>query len=291
VTGAFIVHENVQIEPVRAILAESPLCYLREQSLARALVGSADDNSFDLHRAVLRQKPLEDRESSNLSKLILRHDIGRTRIGDRLEMLVFWPGANHCAELRPPFQGANLRDISSGCGSKPHPIEITPLCYLENMSAGPNPLLTNLERIVATSRDRRASLEEAAALIRSSGNYRWVGLYDVDHEAELVRNVTWSGPGAPEYPTFPLTKGLTSTAVAEKQIVNVGDVSADARYLTAFGSTRSEMIVPVFDAEGKNVVGTIDVESEQPNAFNEDIQKLFEGCSLVIRPLFSRTGP
>jgi hypothetical protein len=42
------------------------------------------------------------------------------------------------------------------------------------MSAGGDPLLTNLERIVATSRDRRASLEEVAALIRSSGNYRWV---------------------------------------------------------------------------------------------------------------------
>jgi L-methionine (R)-S-oxide reductase len=166
-----------------------------------------------------------------------------------------------------------------------------PLCYLETMSAGPDPLLAKLEHIVATARDRRASLDEAAALIRTSGNYRWVGLYDVDHEAGLVRNVTWSGSGAPEYPTFPLTKGLTSAAIADKKIVNVGDVSADTRYLTAFGSTRSEMIVPVFDAEGKNIVGTIDVESEQPNAFNEDIQKLFAACSLVIRPLFSRTGP
>jgi L-methionine (R)-S-oxide reductase len=154
------------------------------------------------------------------------------------------------------------------------------------MSADPDTLLANLEHIVANARDRRASLDEAAALIRSSGNYRWVGLYDVDHEAGMVRNVTWSGRGAPEYPTFPITKGLTSAAVAERQIVNVGDVSADARYLTAFGSTRSEMIVPVFDADGKNVVGTIDVESEQPNAFSEDIQNLFAACSVVIRPLW-----
>jgi L-methionine (R)-S-oxide reductase len=154
------------------------------------------------------------------------------------------------------------------------------------MSADPDTLLANLEHIVANARDRRASLDEAAALIRSSGNYRWVGLYDVDHEAGMVRNVTWSGRGAPEYPTFPITKGLTSAAVAERQIVNVGDVSADARYLTAFGSTRSEMIVPVFDADGKNVVGTINVESEQPNAFSEDIQNLFAACSVVIRPLW-----
>jgi len=149
-----------------------------------------------------------------------------------------------------------------------------------------NALLPALEDIVLTTRPRQTALASAAALIRSSAHYRWVGLYDVDHAAGLVRNVTWSGPGAPEHPTFPLTKGLTSAAIAQKQIVNVGDVMADPRYLTAFGTTRSEIIVPVFDADGKNVVGTIDVESEEPNAFNQDIQDLLQACSVVIRPLW-----
>ncbi len=147
-------------------------------------------------------------------------------------------------------------------------------------------LLPALEDIVLTVRDRQKALASAAALIRSSANYRWVGLYDVDQAAGLVRNVTWSGPGAPEHPIFPLTKGLTSAAIAQKQIVNVGDVTADPRYLTAFGTTRSEIIVPVFDADGKGVVGTIDVESEEPNAFNKDIQDLLQACSVVIRPLW-----
>jgi L-methionine (R)-S-oxide reductase len=147
-------------------------------------------------------------------------------------------------------------------------------------------LLLHLEAIVATARDRQASLQEAAALIRISGNYRWVGLYDVDHAAGLVRNICWSGPGAPEHPTFPVTQGLTSAAVAQKQIVNVGDVSADPRYLTAFGTTRSEIIVPVFDQEGKRVLGTIDVESEKRNAFAKKIEDLLEACSKVIRPLW-----
>ena len=154
------------------------------------------------------------------------------------------------------------------------------------MNTGRNALLADLGTIVIAAGDRQSGLQKAASLIRTSGNYRWVGLYDVDHAAGLVKNVTWSGPGAPEYPTFPLTKGLTSAAVAQKQIVNVGDVLADARYLTAFGSTRSEIIVPVFDAEGKSVVGTIDVESEEPNAFDKDVQDLLEACSVVLRPLW-----
>ena len=154
------------------------------------------------------------------------------------------------------------------------------------MNASRNPLLLSLESIVRTTRDREASLQSAAALIRASGNYRWVGLYEVDDAAVMVRNVTWTGPGAPEHPTFPLSKGLTGAAVALKQIVNVGDVLADPRYLTAFGTTRSEIIIPVFDGEGRNVVGTIDVESEKPNAFDKDVQDLLEACSVVIRTLW-----
>lgn len=147
-------------------------------------------------------------------------------------------------------------------------------------------LLLDLETIVTATRNRQSALEEIAARIRSSANYRWVGLYDVDHAAGMVRNLTWSGPGAPEHPTFPLTKGLTSAAVAQKQTVNVGDVSTDPRYLTAFGTTRSEIIVPVLDAEANNVVGTIDIESEEPDAFSKDVQNLLESCSAVIRRLW-----
>ena len=72
------------------------------------------------------------------------------------------------------------------------------------------------------------------------------------------------------------------------RLYTVGDVAADPRYLTAFGTTRSEIIVPVFGGAGGNVVGTIDVESEKPNAFSEDVQAFLEACSTVIRPLWRR---
>jgi putative methionine-R-sulfoxide reductase with GAF domain len=160
------------------------------------------------------------------------------------------------------------------------------LGILDRMSASRDQLLSDLGNIVSATRDRVASLQEVAIRIRSHARYRWVGLYKVDHGAGVVTNLVWSGPGAPEYPTFPLTKGLTGAAVAERQVVNVGDVSADPRYLTAFGTTRSEIIVPVFSRDGRSVIGTIDVESEKPNAFNRDVQTLLQACSEVIRPLW-----
>lgn len=90
--------------------------------------------------------------------------------------------------------------------------------------------------------------------------------YQIDRKASEVFSLVWDGPGAPKYPRFPISKGLTSVALKELKVVNVGDVASDLRYFTAFGLTRSEIIVPVFDEDRDQVVGTIDVESERPNA-------------------------
>lgn len=146
-------------------------------------------------------------------------------------------------------------------------------------------LLREVRAIVTAATDRVVALAQIAERLRSAGKYRWVGLYDVDHAAGLVKNIVWSGPEAPSFPVFPLTKGLTGSAISFRKTVNVGDVAADPRYLTALGSTRSEIIVPVFDQPGK-VVGTIDVESEYENAFNAETQSFLERCSDVVRPLW-----
>jgi L-methionine (R)-S-oxide reductase len=143
-------------------------------------------------------------------------------------------------------------------------------------------LIAALTAIISTSDDRSAALQSDADTIRRSADYRWVGLYDVDHVQGIVRNVVYSGPGAPAYPQFPINKGLTGSAIAERRTINAGDVTADARYLTAFGSTRSEIIVPVFDSTKQRVLGTIDIESELSNAFSIQVQMLLERCAAVI---------
>jgi len=97
--------------------------------------------------------------------------------------------------------------------------------------------------------------------------------------------------GAPAHPTFPLTSGLTGAAIANRKMINIGDVSADPRYLTALGTTRSEIIVPVFDQSGENVIGTIDVESAELNAFGADAETVLEACSEVLQPLWQTLMP
>jgi putative methionine-R-sulfoxide reductase with GAF domain len=124
---------------------------------------------------------------------------------------------------------------------------------------------------------RAERARQIADAIRALGPYRWVGVYDVS--AELVSIISWSGPSAPAYPIFPVTKGLTSSAIREKAPVVVGDVRSDPRYLTAFGSTLSEIIIPILDPRDARVVGTIDVESERASAFSATDQKRLEECA------------
>jgi GAF domain-containing protein len=149
-----------------------------------------------------------------------------------------------------------------------------------------SPLLEELGKTLSDAAPRIQKLQVIATLIRSSGDYRWVGLYEVDERALEVINLVWDGPGAPEYPRFPIGKGLTSAAIQEGKVINVGDVVSDPRYLTAFGSTRSEIIVPILDAGRAKVVGTIDVESEQTNAFDRETEKFLVACADVIAPLW-----
>lgn len=140
-------------------------------------------------------------------------------------------------------------------------------------------------RLTAAGADQRAvRAKRLAELIRKLGDYRWVGVYDVD--PETVSIIGWSGSGAPQHPTFPWNKGLTGAAIAEKKAVNVGDVRNDPRYLSAFGDTLSEIIVPVLDPSGQRVIGTVDVESQQANAFGPQDQRMIEQCAQAALPLW-----
>jgi putative methionine-R-sulfoxide reductase with GAF domain len=147
-----------------------------------------------------------------------------------------------------------------------------------------NNVLGQIRTTAASGGDRVARAQRLAEMIRKLGEYRWVGVYDVDEQNVSI--IGWSGPGAPEHPTFAITKGLTGAAIRGQKAVIVGDVRSDPRYLTAFGSTLSEMIVPVLSPGGDRVIGTVDVESERANAFEPSDQKMVEQCAEAALPLW-----
>jgi putative methionine-R-sulfoxide reductase with GAF domain len=58
--------------------------------------------------------------------------------------------------------------------------------------------------------------------------------------------------------------------------------------LTAFGSTLSEIIVPVIHPQRGAVIGTIDVESERTNAFSDEDRQMLEKCAVAALPLWDK---
>ncbi len=91
VTGAVIGYEDVQKEPVCTVLAKCAVRYLGQKLSTQALIGNADHHALDFHRSMLRTEPLENCEGGNLSLLIFSHDVDRTRIGKRAQVLLFRP--------------------------------------------------------------------------------------------------------------------------------------------------------------------------------------------------------
>lgn len=86
---------------------------------------------------------------------------------------------------------------------------------------------------------------------------------------------------------FPVSKGLNGAAVASKRPVIVQDVASDARYLPTIGGTRGEMIYPIL--RSARVPATIDVESEQLNAFSDEDESLLAACADALHWLWPLT--
>jgi len=145
-------------------------------------------------------------------------------------------------------------------------------------------LFAQISRILEENYGREEKAPRVAEAIRHAGDYRWVGVYEVMEDE--IANVAFNGPGAPVYPRFPITSGLSGAAVTSGETVVVSDVTEDPRYLTAFGSTRSEIIVPVVVGAKRKVVGTIDVESEEKDAFSEADRSALEHCAVAVAGLF-----
>ncbi len=61
-------------------------------------------------------------------------------------------------------------------------------------------------------------------------------------------------------------QGLVGTVAKSGETVNVPDVTSDSRYVAAREGTRSEMAVPI-TLDGR-VIGVINLESDQPDAFH-----------------------
>jgi len=140
--------------------------------------------------------------------------------------------------------------------------------------------------ILRSNQERKEKAKLIAEKIRSAKGYSWIGLYDVTEKD--IHLISYSGRSEPTFTSFPNDKGLNGRANLEKRTVIVNDIDRDEDYLLTFSDTQSEIVVPIFGTDGKTVKGTIDVESEQENAFGTEDAAFLEECATSIQSLWNK---
>jgi L-methionine (R)-S-oxide reductase len=141
--------------------------------------------------------------------------------------------------------------------------------------------LEELDGILERGGDADDVLREVVSFLHDRfEHYSWVGIYLVESD-DLVLG-PWRGPEATEHVRIPVGQGICGAAAASGRTEIVDDVDADPRYLTCFASTRSEIVVPI-SFQGQ-VVGEIDIDSDEPAAFTEEDRVFLERVATLISP-------
>ena len=135
--------------------------------------------------------------------------------------------------------------------------------------------LKKIETAISAETDATTAMEIVVRQLKADlPHYTWVGIY------LLYGNELVLGPfvGKPSPHTrIPLGRGICGAAAAEKATIIVDDVTEDPRYLACSLETQSEIVVPIIDGgEDGNVLGELDVDSDQRAAFGHADQTLLE---------------
>lgn len=144
-------------------------------------------------------------------------------------------------------------------------------------------LKAEIESVVAGETYVPARYASAACLLSQafSPRFFWTGFYVVDpgKADELV-----VGPyqGTLGCLRIPFNKGVCGACARDQKSLIVPDVHAFPGHIACDSRTNSEIVVPVFDADGK-LAAVLDVDSEQPDAFDEiDRSGLEAICRILL---------
>ncbi|MBN1887029.1 MAG: GAF domain-containing protein [Thermoflexales bacterium] len=117
-----------------------------------------------------------------------------------------------------------------------------------------------------------------------------LGFMFVDETSQALRlHASYHGasPETIAAARIPPSQGIVGWAVRERQALRVGDALDDPRYIPGAPSTRSEMVAPLI--VGDQVIGVINVESQQLDAFSEDDLRLLTTLTGQLATILEKT--
>ncbi len=107
----------------------------------------------------------------------------------------------------------------------------------------------------------------------------WIGIYYKESYLENLESTDLVlGPfigEATEHTRISIDRGFCGMALREERTVNVADVTKDATHIACSLKTRSELVVPIADKQGK-YVAELDIDCNKLNAFTPELEEFFK---------------
>ena len=140
-------------------------------------------------------------------------------------------------------------------------------------------LVSQIRALIEGENDVIAVMSNVAAAIHQTMGFWWTGFYRVKGE-DLVLG-PFQGPVACMH--IPYGKGVCGTAWQRAETVVVEDVEQFPGHIACSSESKSEIVVPVFDGDGK-VTAVLDIDSEKLATFDDtDRRYLEEICRLLTK--------
>jgi len=133
----------------------------------------------------------------------------------------------------------------------------------------------HLRATLAGITDPVAIMATISCLIHHGFGHLWVGFYRVVAPGDLLRVGPYQGTlGCLE---IAFGRGVCGVAAAERRTVIVADVEHFPGHIACDSRSRSEIVVPVFDAQGA-LIAVLDVDSEHVGMFDAVDAAWLERC-------------
>ena len=108
--------------------------------------------------------------------------------------------------------------------------------------------------------------------------FDWTGFYRVT-ESELLKIGPYQGGHG--CLVIPFSRGVCGAAARTGQTQLVADVDAFEGHIACASSTRSELVLPVWNGSG-DLIGVFDIDSNQPDAFTQtdadELEAILKDC-------------
>lgn len=130
-----------------------------------------------------------------------------------------------------------------------------------------------MRRVRAATGPRAATVTLVSELKTRFERFSWVGVYRMQGDTLVLDDAEYMGL-SPEHRRIRLTEGVCGAAARVRETQVVPDVCNDDRYLSCSPTVKSEIVVPIF-SEGE-VIGVLDIDSNEPDAFSDDDRRFLE---------------